>query len=247
MKRKDISSHAKVLYSALDLHHNAKTGQCNPKYAVLMEDTGLSKSQVSKAAMELVGSGIICREGTEKQGYNYTSTWFQMRNHMVSNEKPSVSNEKPSLNNIEGKEKEKKKKRTTSACASAREDDADSWSETTASFRTAILAIWDDADPGCEEYPLAFFTRLFQRFGEAPTVAALQRFVDTRGPISNLENPDAYESYLYRVVEGEVERRQEKAANPRSPPSSAAVQPSPPSGKSLQELYLEKRARGNPT
>ena len=59
--RKDLSKGCKLLCWALDMIHNPKTGQCNPKIAKLTEEMGDSKSSIRAYIKEAVKNGLIER------------------------------------------------------------------------------------------------------------------------------------------------------------------------------------------
>lgn len=56
-----LSSTAKVVAAALAERHNCATGQCNPGYKTLMDDTGLARQTISDAMQELERFGLIER------------------------------------------------------------------------------------------------------------------------------------------------------------------------------------------
>lgn len=56
-----LSSTAKVVAAALAERHNCATGQCNPGYKTLMDDTGLARQTISDAMQELEQFGVIER------------------------------------------------------------------------------------------------------------------------------------------------------------------------------------------
>ncbi len=55
----DLNNCAKVVYTALSIHHNKKTGQCTPTLSTLATCSNLHKSQVSRGLKDLAAAGLI--------------------------------------------------------------------------------------------------------------------------------------------------------------------------------------------
>jgi DNA-binding transcriptional ArsR family regulator len=218
MKRTDLRASDKVTYTALRMFENPKTNKCNPSLAAISRATGMSKPTVSGALSRLTKAGIIRFNKEENNTKNYTLSTQPVEPQVLNPLSTSTQHIESSTQHIEcpyNNDRKDLEKTSSSSPPPAEEEDADGgWGEGEVSqtYRTAVLDLWDQADPRHDDYPLAFFVRLYRLYGESVTLATLKRFVATMGTIYALNNPQAYEKYIGQMVETQADRQEEKQA-----------------------------------
>ncbi|GLR56215.1 helix-turn-helix domain-containing protein [Rhizobium indigoferae] len=79
---------AKNVLVALAEHHNAKSGQCNPKVATICLETDYSERAVRKALTKLKQAGLIRVEGGGKAGNSYQLSGDFNRHAVPDNKTP---------------------------------------------------------------------------------------------------------------------------------------------------------------
>ncbi|MGR9057806.1 helix-turn-helix domain-containing protein [Rhizobium leguminosarum] len=82
---------AKNVLVALAEHHNAKSGQCNPKVATICLETDYSERAVRKALTKLKQAGLIRVKGGGKAGNSYQLSGDFNRHAVPDNEAPQLN------------------------------------------------------------------------------------------------------------------------------------------------------------
>lgn len=72
MSRPDLTPADKLVYNALAMHRNHKTGRCDPGRVTLSKDTALSVKSVSRALKNLEQTGAIIRKMRQGIDTNFT-------------------------------------------------------------------------------------------------------------------------------------------------------------------------------
>ena len=72
-------------------------------------------------------------------------------------------------------------------------------------FLSQVKKLWGQIEPGCREYPEAWFAELHREFGPERPLTILQRFAQARKTLVDLNHPASYQSYFSRWCRREQE------------------------------------------
>lgn len=88
----DIKGNEKLLLLYLVFRANYKTRQCNPSWATISRDTGMSRSTVARALTVLESKGYISRKEQKKTTQFSLLFWVSKRDPQGVKMRPNVYN-----------------------------------------------------------------------------------------------------------------------------------------------------------
>ena len=90
--------------------------------------------------------------------------------------------------------------------------------EPTPEFLGQMKNLWHQIDPGCRDFPEAWFGSLCREFGAARTHSVFQRFTLAEKTLSHLTRPASYQSYFSRWCRREQQEDEALLSQARASP-----------------------------